>query len=72
MSWQLEGLFVEANYLDLFPVVGKVELSRVAYGGMVNHTLVLQTPIEVYGSVRDRVIIEHTQIQRVMSNLEVV
>lgn len=69
MSWQLEGLFVEATYLDHFPVVGRVELSRVAYGGMVKHTLVLQKPINVYGSERDRVIIEHSQVNRVMNNI---
>jgi hypothetical protein len=68
MSWQLEGLCVEAMYLEDIPVSGRVMQSRVAYGGMVKHTILLQKPINLFGTVRDRVIIEHTQITRVMSN----
>jgi hypothetical protein len=68
MSWNLEGLKIEATYLETFPVVGVVELSRVAYGGRVHHTVVLDHPINVYGSMRDRVIIEHSQVEKVKSN----
>jgi hypothetical protein len=68
MSWNLEGLRVKATYLDMFPVTGVVTLSRVAYGGSVNHHITLDTPITVYGAVRDSVIIEHSQVQQVMSN----
>lgn len=71
MNWNLEGLYVEATYLETFPVEGRVELSRVAYGGRVNHTIVLNNPINVYGAVRDRVIIEHQTVTRVKSNTEV-
>jgi hypothetical protein len=68
MNWNLEGECVEATYLETFPVSGRVELSRVAYGGRVNHTIVLDNSITVYGTVRDRVIIEHSQVERVKSN----
>jgi len=67
MSWNLEGLKIEATYLETFPVVGRVESSRVAYGGSVKHTVVLDHPIKVYGSVRDRVIIDHAQVEYVKS-----
>ena len=65
MSWSLEGLNVSAVYLDQFPISGTVESSRVQYGGRVCHTIILDTPLAVYGSVRDRVIIDHSQVNRV-------
>jgi hypothetical protein len=65
MSWNLEGLVVKAKYLQEFPVQGRVELSRVAYGGSVKHTVVLDLPIVVYGAVRDRVILDHTEVEQV-------
>ena len=68
MSWNLENLRVKALYLETFPVQGVVELSRVAYGGQVVHTVVLDNPITVYGALRDRVIIENKSIQQVSSN----
>jgi hypothetical protein len=70
MSWNLEGMIVKATYLDEFEVSGVVELSRVAYGGRVNHHIRLDEPINVYGAERDRVIIEHSQIERVKDNTE--
>ena len=65
--WDLTGMKVFGLYLGehKFPVTGTVELSRVAYGGEVRHHIALDTPIEVYGAVRDRVILDHMQIQRV-------
>ena len=68
MTWNLEGLIVEGQYLNEYPVAGKVELSRVAYGGDVKHHIVLTEPLTVYGAVRDRVILSHTEIQRVRSH----
>ena len=68
MTWNLEGLIVEGQYLNEYPVAGKVELSRVAYGGDVKHHIVLVEPLNVYGAVRDRVILSHTEIQRVRSH----
>lgn len=66
--WNLEGMTVAGKYMGDFPVVGKVEMSRVKYGGEVSHHIVLETPIEVYGAMRDRVILEHKYIEKVSDN----
>lgn len=68
MSWNLESLKVSATYLDTFPVTGKVTLSRVKYNGTVSHHITLDKPITVYGSIRDRVIIDHKDIKTVSSS----
>jgi hypothetical protein len=65
MNWDLTDMVVEGMYLDQFKVRGRVELSRVAYGGDVKHTIVLDTPINVYGAERDRVVISHKEVSRV-------
>jgi hypothetical protein len=66
MNWNLENSIVEGMYLGLFPVRGKVELSRVAYGGGVKHSVALENPITVYGALRERVILEHEYVSRVI------
>ena len=65
MNWVLEGMHVTATYLDEFQVAGRVELSRVAYGGRVVHTVVLDEPIQVYNRIADRLIVDHRDIQTV-------
>ena len=65
MSWNLEGLTVTGSYLGMFPVTGRVETSRVKYGGQVSHHIVLETPITVFGAIRDRVILEHCLVHSV-------
>jgi hypothetical protein len=69
MNWNLEGLRVKGKYMGEFPVTGKVELSRVKYGGCVCHTVVLDKPITVYKAVRERVLLEHEHVEQVYSNL---
>ena len=64
-QWVLEGLTVTGLYLDDIPVQGVVSLSRVKYGGEVSHHVQLDKPIEVYGALRDIVILDHKQIQTV-------
>ena len=54
------------------PVRGRVESSRVKYDGNVCHTVVLDEPVNVYGALRDRVTLDMSEIERVMSNVEVV
>lgn len=72
MGWNLEGMVVWARYLDEYDVCGRVESSRVKYGGEVQHTIVLSTPINIYGQLRDRVLVEHKSVTRVSdSNFEV-
>lgn len=68
MNWNLEGLRVKGVYLGSIPVQGLVDLSRVQYGGTVSHHIQLDTPITVYGAHRDRVILEHHNVEQVMDN----
>ena len=65
MSWSLEGMRVRGTYLDEFPVMGTVTLSRVCYGGAVNHHVRLDTPIQVYSAVRETVILEPGDVEQV-------
>ena len=64
-AWVLEGLTVTGLYLDSIPVTGKITLSRVKYGGTVSHHLQLDKPVNVYGAMRDTVILDNHQIQSV-------
>jgi hypothetical protein len=68
MNWNLEGLHVTGLYMDEFPVAGLVTLSRVKYGGDIQHTVVLDEPIQVYNAVRERVLLDHKNVTRVQSN----
>lgn len=63
--WNYENMQVTGKYLGDYPVIGVVELSRVAYGGEVKHTIVLNEPIFVHGSIRERVILNHSEIETV-------
>lgn len=65
MSWQREGQQVKALYLQTFPVTGTVTESRVAYGGRVKHTVELDSAIEVFGAIRDTVILNESEIERI-------
>lgn len=67
IMWDYTGLVVSGLYLNEIPVSGKVELSRVAYGGGVKHHVVLDEPVNVYGVLRDRVILEMKQVLSVKS-----
>jgi hypothetical protein len=60
--WNYEGMNVTGTYLNQFHVKGYVIMSRVAYGGRVKHTVVLDNPINVYGAERDRVILDMSDI----------
>ena len=70
MNWNLEGLKVEAVYLGEVPVVGRVEESRVAYGGTIKHTVRLDTPVKMRwrDEPADRLIVDHETVSRVFSN----
>lgn len=63
--WDYTGMTVSGDYMGEFSVRGRVESSRVAYGGEVRHTVVLDTPINVYGALRDRVILDHKEVFQV-------
>jgi len=66
MNWNLENCVVEGMYMGEYPIRGKVNLSRVMYGGRVSHHVTLEQPITVFGALRDVVIVEHQYISRVI------
>lgn len=66
--WDLSGQNVRGLYLDAFEVSGQVVRSRVSYGGQVQHTVVLDRPLHIYGADRDRVILDQDQVRQVASN----
>ena len=61
-TWHKEGLVVSGKYLNQFPFSGVVTLSRVKYGGSVQHTIKLHTPIEVYGSMREIILVDELEV----------
>ena len=65
MGWDLTGMTVWARYLGEYDICGRVETSRVKYGGEVQHTVVLADPIVIYGEQRDRLLIENKYVTRV-------
>jgi hypothetical protein len=66
--WNYEGLRVSGDYLG-FPVTGVVNLSRVAFGGDVHHTVVLDEQLQLpwRNELTDCVILSMKEITRVMS-----
>ena len=70
MSWNLEGTCVEATYLNDIEVAGLVTLSRVTYGGEVNHHVRLDKSFtacngKIKRDAGEVVIVSHSQVQRV-------
>lgn len=63
--WDYQGMTIYGKYMGDIPVSGRVTLSRVALGGRVHHHIKLKTPIVVYGSVRESVILEHQFVEKV-------
>ena len=59
--WNLEGLTVRGTYFGL-PVEGVVTLSRVKYGGTVQHTVDLFRPITLFGSERTTVLLDANEV----------
>jgi len=58
MSWILEGQKVAGEYLGTHSFSGVVVESRVKYGGKVSNTIVLDTPIVVFGDIRERILMD--------------
>jgi len=63
--WNLENLRVTGNYMGMFPIAGKVTESRVKYGGSISHTVALDNPITVFGAIRDRVLLDNWEIEKI-------
>ena len=62
MSWDKTGETVTSNYLGEFQVVGVVQASRVKYGGKVQHTVKIKSPITVYGSDRSTLLLDEDEV----------
>jgi hypothetical protein len=58
MNWNLEGKRVNGLYMGLFPYSGLVTESRVKYGGRVQHTIQVDEPFEVYGAMRETILVD--------------
>ena len=71
MDWNLEGKRVNGLYLGLFPYSGTVTESRVKYGGAVQHTVVLEKPFRVFGADREVVLVDVSEINRILDKDEV-
>ena len=62
--WNLEGLTVRGEYFGV-PVEGVVTLSRVKYGGEVQHTVDLFFPITIFGDERTSVLLDANEVVHV-------
>ena len=67
--WNLEGMQVWGTYLHLVEVSGRVTLSRVAYGGGVEHHVKIDEGFTAVNGrltrpAGDVIIIEHKHITR--------
>ena len=62
--WNLEGLTVRGYYFG-HQVEGVVILSRVKFGGAVQHTVDLFFPITMYGQERTTVLLDDNEVVHV-------
>ena len=67
--WNLENMYVSGKYMGEFPITGKVRLSRVKYGGGISHHIDLIEPMEIYGNIRESVILNHSEIETIHENI---
>jgi hypothetical protein len=63
MDWILDGKRVMGKYLNEYFFTGVVQESRVKYGGTVSNTIVLDEPIEVFGELRTKVLMDSDQLK---------
>jgi hypothetical protein len=71
MNWDLTGKRILGIYMGLFPYSGRVESSRVKYGGAVQHTVVLDASIRVYQQERTRILVETKEVSRIVDENEI-
>ena len=58
----LDGQRVIGMYMGDYAVSGVVWQSRVTYGGDMSHHVTLDNPINVFGAVRESVILEADKV----------
>lgn len=70
MNWDLTGLYVTGMYMGDHSCKGRVESSRVKYGGGVQHTVVLDEPIQFpwRKELTTRILLDHEFVQAVKSS----
>lgn len=66
MKWDLTGDRVNGLYMGLFPYSGLVTDSRVKYGGDVQHTVQVDVPFVVFGSIREVILVSITEVNRIL------
>ena len=62
--WNLDGLIVRGEYFGT-KVEGVVTLSRVKFGGSVQHTVDLFFPITMFGQERTTVLLDANEVAHV-------
>ena len=62
----LDGQRVIGMYLGDIAVSGVVRLSRDTYGGSMSHHVTLDNPINVFGEIRESVILEPEFVKGVL------
>lgn len=62
----LDGMRVFGMYMGDYAVSGKVWQSRVTYGGNMSHHVTLDNPINVFGAVRESIILDAAEIKGVL------
>ena len=62
MNWNKEGQQVAGVYLGAYTITGVVQSSRVKYGGRVQHRVLLDTPVEVFGRVAEELLLDDEEL----------
>jgi hypothetical protein len=62
INWNLQGQTVTGRYVSTFLVTGTVINSYVLLGGRVKHSVQLNEPTEILGSIREIVVLSHEEI----------
>jgi len=62
MSWNKEGQRVAGVYLGAYTVTGTVVNSRVKYGGRVQHQVILDKPVTVFGRTAEELLLDDEEL----------
>lgn len=65
-QFYLDGQRVIGMYMGDIAVSGTVRHSRVTYGGRMSHHVNLDNPINVYGAVRESLILDDDEVKGVL------
>lgn len=60
--WNREGQNVAGVYLGAYTVSGTVTESRVKYGGKVQHTVLLNQPVQVFGRTAEVLLLDESDL----------